>query len=199
MGDDLQGQRTFAVDPVFRAYLDEPGRQFSKVIRREMLGLGDVVVVGDARKLVATCRWPDRPIGIGDAVNRVGWFVNQFSETIDESGVIDITTVGAKSGQDRRIEINFLQLGGRYYITGRPGRKRDWQANMAANPNFTVHLKGENKVDIPATARLITEPDERGTVLYQILTDGWGNEKSKADHILQRWVDGAPLVEFTVD
>ena len=123
--------------------------------------------------------------------------MSDYSESIDQSGVIDITTVGAKSGKERRIEINFVQLGGRYFITGRPGRKRDWQANLKANPDFTVHLKGDSKADIPALARLVTEPDERADVLYRILTDGWGNEHSKAEHILPEWVDGAPLIEFT--
>ena len=120
-----------------------------------------------------------------------------YSADLTDSGVIDITTVGAKSGQERRIEINFIHLDGRYFITGRPGRKRDWQANLRANPEFTVHLKGDNKADIPVEARLIADDDERGDVLYRILTEGWGNEPGKAEHILPRWVEGSPLVEFT--
>lgn len=34
--------------------------------------------------------------------------------------VIDITTIGRKSGQPRRIEIWFHNLDGRLYITGTP-------------------------------------------------------------------------------
>lgn len=125
--------------------------------------------------------------------------MNRYSETIDQSGVIDITTIGARSGEERRIEINFLKLDGRFFITGMPGRKRDWQANLKANPEFTIHLKGQNRADLPAKARLITDDDERSEVLYRILTDGWGNVESKAQHILPRWVAGAPLVEFTLN
>ena len=121
----------------------------------------------------------------------------QYSQSLDESGVIDITTIGAKSGQERRIEINFVQLDGRYFITGQPGRKRDWQANVKTNPDFTVHIKGEAKSDIPARARLITDSEERSKVLYRILTEGWGNDPSKAEHILSRWVEQSPLIEFT--
>lgn len=124
--------------------------------------------------------------------------MEQFSQTINDSGVIDITTTGAKSGKARRIEINFLHLDGRYYITGRPGRKRDWQANLKANPRFVVHLKGNEPHDLDAEARLITDDDERSEVLYKILVDGWGNEPSKAEHILSRWVENAPLIEFTL-
>ena len=112
-------------------------------------------------------------------------------------GVVDITTTGARSGKARRIEINFVALDGRYYITGRPGRKRDWLANMKANPEFTVHLKRGATADIAARAREITLREEREDVLYRILTDGWGNEEAKARHILPRWVEAAPLVEFT--
>ena len=34
--------------------------------------------------------------------------------------------------------------------------------------------------------------------VYRILTESWGNEPSKAENILPRWVEGAPLVHFTV-
>jgi len=122
----------------------------------------------------------------------------QLKDAYDRGGVIDITTLGAKTGARRRIEINFLALDGSYYITGMPGRKRDWLANMKANPTFTVHLKRGVTADITAEARPITDDVERTEVLYRILTDGWDNEPSKADHILPRWVATAPLVEFTV-
>lgn len=118
-------------------------------------------------------------------------------KTLDKGGVIDITTTGAKTGRERRIEINYIEVDGRFYITGRPGRKRDWLANLKANPGFTIHLKAGTPVDISAEARLITDPSERSDVLYRILTNGWGNHPDKANHILDRWVEGAPLIEFT--
>ncbi len=122
----------------------------------------------------------------------------QVKSALDRGGVIDITTVGAKTGRERRIEINYVQLDGSYYITGMPGRKRDWLANLRANPGFTVHLKDDVPADVPAEATEITDAEERAEVLYRILTEGWGNEVGKAQHILPRWVEGSPLVEFTV-
>ncbi len=122
----------------------------------------------------------------------------EIQSALNRGGVIDITTIGARSGTSRRIEINFVQLDGRYYITGRPGRKRDWLANLKANPAFTVHLKHEVTADLPVTANPISADDERAEVLYRILTESWGNEAAKADHLLPRWVAGAPLVEFTL-
>ena len=120
------------------------------------------------------------------------------ADALARGGVVDITTVGAKTGADRRIEIFFHQFDGSYYITGRPGYKRDWLANMIADPRFTVHLKNDVTADIPVEARVITDEDQRGAVLYRILTESWDNEPAKAQHILPRWVDEAPLVEFTV-
>ncbi|MCZ6518414.1 MAG: nitroreductase/quinone reductase family protein [Actinobacteria bacterium] len=117
---------------------------------------------------------------------------------LDRGGVIDITTLGARSGTQRRIEINFHHLDGSYYITGMPGRKRDWLANMKANPKFTIHLKHGLTADVAAEAEEVTNEDQRAKVLYRILTESWDNEPAKAEHILPRWVNGAPLVEFSV-
>lgn len=117
---------------------------------------------------------------------------------LDRGGVVDITTLGAKSGMDRRIEINFITLDGNHYITGNPGRKRDWLANMKANPEFTIHLVHGLSADLQAEATEITSQEERADVLYRILTESWGNPTAKADHLLPRWVEGAPLVEFTI-
>ena len=117
---------------------------------------------------------------------------------LDRGGVIDITTLGARSGTQHRIEINFHHLDGSYYITGQPGRRRDWLANMKVNPKFTVHLKRGLTAGVSAKAEEITNQDQRAKVLYRILTESWGNEPAKAEHILPRWVKGAPLVEFTI-
>jgi deazaflavin-dependent oxidoreductase (nitroreductase family) len=122
----------------------------------------------------------------------------EIQGALDDGGVIDVTTIGARTGAHRRIEINFVQVAGRYYITGRPGRRRDWLANMKANSGFTVHLKHGVIADLSATAEEIIDDDERANVLYRILTESWGNEPAKAEHILPRWVEGAPLVEFTL-
>jgi deazaflavin-dependent oxidoreductase (nitroreductase family) len=53
---------------------------------------------------------------------------------------MDITTIGAKTGLPRRIEIWAWPDGDRLYLTGSPGR-RDWYANLRANPDFTLHLR----------------------------------------------------------
>ena len=55
---------------------------------------------------------------------------------------IDLTTFGRKSGVPRRIEIWWFHVGGRFIITGTPGR-RDWLANVKANPTVVIHVDGQ--------------------------------------------------------
>lgn len=44
--------------------------------------------------------------------------------------------------------------------TPRRDRTRDWIHNITANPHVTVHLKQGVEADIPAMARVITDPHE---------------------------------------
>ena len=82
---------------------------------------------------------------------------------IHHSQVIDLTTTGRRTGQQRRIEIFLHDDHGRLFITGMPraDRTRDWIYNIAADPSVVVHLRQSVVADIPATARVITDPDER--------------------------------------
>ena len=105
--------------------------------------------------------------------------------------LIDITTTGRRSGKARRIEVVFHNFGGHIYISGMPGR-RGWYANLVTNPEFTFHLKGPVKADLPATARPITDPDERRRVFGDIVRV-WRNQN--IDIMASR----SPLVEVTID
>jgi deazaflavin-dependent oxidoreductase (nitroreductase family) len=90
---------------------------------------------------------------------------------LDRGHLIDITTTGRQTGSPRRIEITFHSLDGRIWISGMPvpGRTRAWIRNLEADPRLTVHLKGPiATADLPATARVVTDPAERRPVLAQI-------------------------------
>ena len=82
---------------------------------------------------------------------------------LNHSQVIDLTTTGRRTGQLRRIEIFLHHDDGRLFITGMPraDRTRDWIYNIQADPHVVVHLKQSVVVDVPATARVVTDPDER--------------------------------------
>lgn len=105
---------------------------------------------------------------------------------------IDITTIGRQSGEARRIETWFHNIDGRIYLTGTPG-KRDWYANLVANPSFTFHLKESAQADLSARATPITDPATRRAVFVTIL-DRLGRSKD-----LEAWEAGSPLVEVAFD
>jgi hypothetical protein len=73
------------------------------------------------------------------------------------------------------------------YLTGSPGR-RDWCANLLANPNFTFHLKQSVAADLPARATPITNPEERQAIFERILSDLGGARD------LGAWLEGSPLM-----
>ena len=86
--------------------------------------------------------------------------------------IIDITTVGRRTGRPRRIEIFFYRAGGLTYLcSGAGGGATDWHANLLAHPDFTFHLKNGIRTDLPARATPVTDPDERRAVLAEIVTD----------------------------
>jgi len=107
---------------------------------------------------------------------------------LERDRTIDITTRGRKTGQPRRKEIWFHNLDGRLYITGTPG-KRDWYANMLANPEFTFHLKQSVRIDLPARATPILEEASRRDIIARI------NQKLGRSRDVDAWVEGSPLIE----
>jgi deazaflavin-dependent oxidoreductase (nitroreductase family) len=111
---------------------------------------------------------------------------------LERDRTIDITTTGRRTGRPRRLEIWFHNIDGRIYISGLPGR-RDWYANLVANPEFTFHLKGSVRADLRARARLIDQPGERRAVLERLLA-GLGRRDD-----FEAWLARSPLVEVTFD
>lgn len=105
---------------------------------------------------------------------------------------IDITTIGRTSGRPRRIETWFYRVDDQIYLTGSPGR-RDWYANLLANPGFTFHLKQSVAADLPARATPITSPEERRAIFQRILSDLGDNEN------LEAWLEGSPLMAVRFD
>ena len=122
-----------------------------------------------------------------------------ITQALEKSGIADITTTGRLSGEPRRIEIFLHNFDGDLYIGGRPGFKRDWLANLIAQPKFTLHLKRGVKADLPARADEVTAPHQREALLFRMLTESWGSDANKARASLGRWVDSAPLVKVTLE
>lgn len=112
---------------------------------------------------------------------------------LSRGGTIDITTTGRQSGEPRRIEIVFHRIDGRIWISGMPSpRKRAWLANLEADPHLTFHLKGSlAEADLPATARVVTDEDERRRILEHVAR-AW----RRTD--VERMVEQSPLIEVTL-
>ncbi len=110
----------------------------------------------------------------------------QVARALERGHLVEITTHGRQSGQARRVELGFHNIGGRIYISGQPGR-RGWYANLLADPRFTFHLTDGVVADLPATARPITDIEERRNALGKIAAN-WGYD-------LDLMVASAPLVE----
>jgi deazaflavin-dependent oxidoreductase (nitroreductase family) len=84
----------------------------------------------------------------------------KVSDSLLLGGVIDITRTGRKTGEPRRTEIRIHTVDGQLYLSGAPG-KRDWYANMLANPQFQVHLKRDVYADLEAFALRVREDRQR--------------------------------------
>src|SRR5262245_47387866 len=113
----------------------------------------------------------------------------QIRRELAQGRTADITTIGRKSGEPRRIEIWYHNINGRIYITGTPGR-RDWYANMVANPALTLHLKEGLHADLSAQAAPIVVPDAKRAILKSIL-----HNIHRPESDLETWVAQSPLVE----
>ena len=113
---------------------------------------------------------------------------------LDRGHRIDITTIGRRTGQPRRIEIVFHNIDGRIVISGMPapGRTRSWIYNLEADPRITIHLKGPvAHADLEGTARVITDPAERRALLAGVARN-WGRTDVDA------MVAHSPLIEVAI-
>ena len=116
---------------------------------------------------------------------------SEISAALASDGTIDITTIGARSGLPRRIEIWFVRLDGRTFITGTPG-PRDWYSNVLAHDRFTFHLKESISADLEARAVPVLDEPTRRWVLSQ--PHRW-NDWYRAEASLDDLVGGSPMIE----
>jgi deazaflavin-dependent oxidoreductase (nitroreductase family) len=126
-----------------------------------------------------------------DSVPREVDMESSLADALHRSQVIDLTTTGRRTGRARRIEIFLHDLDGRLFISGMPfPQKRDWLRNVEADPRVTVHLKQGLVADVPATARVIEDPEERRP-LIEAAARRWGR------HDVELMMEQSPLIEIT--
>ena len=114
-------------------------------------------------------------------------------DTPETGQEIGITTTGRKSGKPHRREVRFYNLNGRLFITGSPGR-RDWYANLRANPALTVHLKQKVHADVMARVVFVSDIAQRRQILSAI-----HQRRNGSLGTLEDMMEGSPLVELHID
>ncbi len=116
----------------------------------------------------------------------------QIREALTTNQTIDITTIGRSTRQTRRIETALFVVDDQPYLSGFSG-KRDWYANLLANPAFTLHLKQSVVADLPAVATPITDHATRWAVMRPLL------HRINRSGELDAWVAASRLVSISVD
>lgn len=86
-----------------------------------------------------------------------------------------------------------LDVDGRFFITGTPGR-RDWIANLRADARLIVHLQRRAAVDVDATAAPVEDRTTRRRVLEH-LSATWFRTQTPIEDL----VETAPMVEVHVE
>lgn len=117
-------------------------------------------------------------------------------QALDAGGNADITTIGRKTRRPHRIEIYFHQFDGEYFLTGRHGAKRDWEANIVANPQFILHLKRGITADVPVVGEPEPDPEVRARILRRALIESWDSPPDRVEASLHKWVEGSPFIRF---
>jgi deazaflavin-dependent oxidoreductase (nitroreductase family) len=73
-------------------------------------------------------------------------------QDVADERVLDLTTVGCKTGLLRTIEIWFVVCSGRFYLFAEKGEAAKWVKNIRYDPNVTVRLGNRQ---IGAMARVL--------------------------------------------
>jgi len=119
---------------------------------------------------------------------------DEIANALAHGHTIDITTTGRKTGEPRRLEIVFHNIDGRLIITGSPRaeRTRAWIYNLEADPELIFHLKGAVVADLPATARIITDPADRREIAAWVIANAWPQQD------VEQMTAYSPMIEVTI-
>lgn len=107
------------------------------------------------------------------------------------SETVDITTIGRRSGRPRRIEIWMFAFEESFVVTGTPGR-RDWYANILADPRVTIHVKYPDPFDVHSMAAVVDDNRFRRR-FFAARGPSWYRSQVELD----RLVSAAPMVSLT--
>lgn len=122
-----------------------------------------------------------------------------LAAALNRDRTIDIVTLGRRSGRWRTTEIWFTNIGGRIIICGTPSaggprgqhKPRDWLANLRAHSEFEFHFKESLQQCLKARAEVVTDPEDRRTLMSAPQTAWYRDQGYSVDDLVQH----APVVE----
>jgi deazaflavin-dependent oxidoreductase (nitroreductase family) len=109
------------------------------------------------------------------------------------TGTCDLTTVGRRSGQRRRVEIWYVIVDKQIVVTGTPGA-RHWLANLREHPEATLHLRRPDREVAVAAAEVTDESTRRIVAREAWQLRPWYAEQA---YSIEDWVAGSPMVILT--
>jgi deazaflavin-dependent oxidoreductase (nitroreductase family) len=104
-------------------------------------------------------------------------------QSVADEQVLNLSTIGRKTGLQREIEIWFVVYRECFYLFAETGESAGWVKNIRSNPEVTVRV-GTRQMN--GTARVLDPGADRGL---------WDEVAAIADH-KYGWGDGLP-VEIT--
>ncbi len=113
----------------------------------------------------------------------------KIAHALKHDRVIEITAIGRKSGQRRRVRVWSYRSGGKVYLSGLPGPRELVREDLVAHPDFMFHLVGSTTASLRAHAVPITDEAARREIMGEFLIAM--NRISDLD----AWVKGSPLIE----
>lgn len=115
----------------------------------------------------------------------------RLADALTYSETVDITTVGRRSGEPRRLEIWMFAFEDTFVVTGTPGR-RDWLANVLSDPRVTVHVKYPESFDVYTVAAVVADEGFRRR-FFAAREPAWYRSQVE----LERLVGHAPMISLT--
>ena len=116
---------------------------------------------------------------------------DKIRAALNSDKTIDIVTTGARTGVPRTTEIWFTRVGRRIIICGTSGFRRDWLANLKANPEFVFVLKESLSARLQARAVPIVDPEDRRKLMTSPETSWYREQGISVEDLVQ----GCPIVE----
>jgi deazaflavin-dependent oxidoreductase (nitroreductase family) len=115
------------------------------------------------------------------------------ADELSLTGTCDLSAVGRRSGQSRRVEIWYVIVDRRIVLTGTPGA-RHWLANLREHPEAVLHLRDPDR-DLAVTAEEVTD----GATRRRIAKEAWHLQPWYAEqpYSIEDWVTDSPMVILT--